>query len=811
LLQRNTKNKIQLVRAGLLKPGSTQETIIHEPKTRNTNMKFNQLNTITMQFNAKIKKQLFVVIACFSVLTSFAQTAPAPIHLRCDLMEYTDRVFINGELTQVPFDQTDKLVEPVQLALVNSKQPVFSWAMADTRNNIRQAAFQLQLAASYNDLKQGKLLWDTEKTASNTATIKYAGTPISANSNYYWRVKVWNNRGEESAWSAPKGFRTGSNLYSYNSAFYPLVKSTQQPLYTKPLDDNMQFIDFGKAAFGRIKLSVDTKTKNDTLWVAFGEVISKRGRLDSNPGGSRRYRKIALALQQGYHTYSVAIEKDTRNTRANAIKMPAYIGDVYPFRYCEITGTAKVVSVSREVVNYPFNDYSSYFECSDPVLNDIWEFCKYSIKATSFAGIYVDGDRERIPYEADAYINQLCHYGVDNEYTLARRSQEHMLFNPTWPTEWILTSVLMAWKDYLYTGNADFIRHYYPELKQKTLSVLTDENGLISTRTGKMTREVLQSVHFEGKELRDIVDWPHSGSLGLSKDDSGETDGFVFTDYNAVVNAYHNKALQVMSLMAAAIGKTDDSKYYAKQAEAHKKAFNKLFFDAEKGYYNDGVDTDHSALHSNMFALSFGLVPEAHIKSVTDFVKSRGMSCSVYGSQHLLDAVYAGENAEYGLELLTADHDRGWAHAIYDVGTTITLEAWDNKYKPNQDWNHAWGAAPANIIPMRLMGIQPLLPGFEKLRIKPQPASLKWAKIKHPTIKGDVQVSFKNEPGKHFSLKVNLPANTEAEVWIPFSGEEKYVLKRNGEKVKAEKVRNFLVVENVGSGETVFDLSYTSK
>ena len=26
------------------------------------------------------------------------------------------------------------------------------------------------------------------------------------------------------------------------------------------------------------------------------------------------------------------------------------------------------------------------------------------------------------------------------------------------------------------------------------------------------------------------------------------------------------------------------------------------------------------------------------------------------------------------------------------VGSTITLEAWDNKFKPNQDWNHAWGA-----------------------------------------------------------------------------------------------------------------------
>ena len=83
--------------------------------------------------------------------------------------------------------------------------------------------------------------------------------------------------------------------------------------------------------------------------------------------------------------------------------------------------------------------------------------CPFSPELTSsrsFAGIYVDGDRERIPYEADALINQLCHYGVDREYSMARRSHEYLLNRPTWPTEWILQSVLIAWYDYMYTGDS---------------------------------------------------------------------------------------------------------------------------------------------------------------------------------------------------------------------------------------------------------------------------------------------------------------------------------------------------------------------
>jgi len=753
-----------------------------------------------------MNKSLFFFLALFCAYQGFTQGPKVPSGLRCDLIEHSDRVFINGELSQISFDEVAEIVEASQLVLIESMQPVFSWIIEDNRNNTMQTAFHIQIGTSLNEMDENTgYVWNSGKTISQKSLVKYGGKDLEPETNYYWRVKAWNNHGEETAWSDAKGFRTGSELREYSSATYPLQQRDEYVVFEKRIKPQLRFFDFGKAAFGRVKITVNTKEKEDTLMLSFGEVVTKHGRINTNPGGSRRYRRVELSLMQGRHTYTVIIKKDQRNTRIDAISMPEYTGDVYPFRYCEIEGKADVVSIVRETVTYPFNDYSSHFECSDPVLNDIWEFCKYSIKATSFTGIYVDGDRERIPYEADAYINQLCHYGVDNEFTLARRSQEYLIFKPTWPTEWIISSVLMAWKDYLYTGNDDFIRQYYRELKLKSFTILTEANGLISTRTGKLTEEVQASVHFYGKNMRDIVDWPHSGMLGLSEDDSGETDGFVFTDYNTVVNAYHNEALQAMSIIAEVVGEQEDSEYYAKRAEEHKRAFNKLLFDSEKGYYNDGIDTDHSALHSNMFALSFGLVPEEHVKTVTDFVKSRGMACSVYGSQHLLDAVYEGENARYGMELLTATHDRGWAHAIYDVGTTISLEAWDNKYKPNQDWNHAWGAAPANIIPMRVMGIEPLEPGFEKIRIKPQPANLEWANIVHPTIKGDVSVSFKNKIGEIFSMNVEIPANSVADVWIPFDG-SKYELKINGEKAEPKQIRKFLVINDVQSGKHSFEL-----
>ena len=65
--------------------------------------------------------------------------------------------------------------------------------------------------------------------------------------------------------------------------------------------------------------------------------------------------------------------------------------------------------------------------------------CRYSIKATTFAGIYVDGDRERVAYEGDAYFSQLGQYYADGNVQIARDTYDRLMKLPTWPTEWSAT------------------------------------------------------------------------------------------------------------------------------------------------------------------------------------------------------------------------------------------------------------------------------------------------------------------------------------------------------------------------------------
>ena len=159
------------------------------------------------------------------------------------------------------------------------------------------------------------------------------------------------------------------------------------------------------------------------------------------------------------------------------------------------------------------------------------------------------------------------------------------------------------------------------------------------------------------------------------------------------------------------------------------------------------------------------------------------MACSPYGAQFLLDAVFEVNDPDYALKLMTDTTLRSWYEMMRD-GSTITTESWSHKIKKNQDWNHAWGAAPANIISRRLMGIEPTKPGFARVRIAPQTGRLGYAYIKQPTPRGVITVEIKPDGASKKRFIVEIPPNMTADIVLPDgdtktvgSGRWDYVLK----------------------------------
>ena len=74
-----------------------------------------------------------------------------------------------------------------------------------------QSAFQIQVAASEKLLAGGKGdLWDSGKVESDRSNlVTYAGKPLESRQPYWWKVRIWDQKGAPSAWSEPAFWSTG--------------------------------------------------------------------------------------------------------------------------------------------------------------------------------------------------------------------------------------------------------------------------------------------------------------------------------------------------------------------------------------------------------------------------------------------------------------------------------------------------------------------------------------------------------------------------------------------------------------------------
>lgn len=655
--------------------------------------------------------------------------------------------------------------------------PVFGWVLHSDKPDNVQVAYRILVSRDAQTLARNEGdVWDSGKVeSSESVNVAYAGKPLVGRQSYSWKVKTWLRHGGEQPWSEPQPFvmgelSNGSGISRYEQDIVRIA-----PASIRKLGDGHYLVDFGKDAYSYLKLDIEAPAAGGTLGIRLGERADENG-VNREPGGSITHKFLEHALTHRVNSLDVFMRKGVKAAASH--KAGDILAAVGPFRYAELTGCPVELTpamIGQMAIFYRFDDKAASFESSDRVLNDVWELCKYSMKATSFMGVYIDGDRERLPYEADAYINQLSHYAVDCEYTLARITNEGFMRRPTWPTEWKQHTVLIAWAEYMYTGNRKFLEKHYDALKRDKIYMdRARPDGLLDT-----------------KGLRDIVDWP-----------AGERDGYDFKPVNTVVNAFNYKVLLQMAEMASVLGKKEDAAAFRAKAAAARTAFNKVLFDENRGIYIDGEGSQHASLHANMMPLAFGLVPPERVKTVADFVVSRGMACSVYGAQYLLEGLYEAGRPDAALERMTAKDMRSWFHML-ELGSTVTLEAWDNRYKRNQDWNHAWGAAPGNIIARYVLGVQPLEPGFAKALIRPCPADLVRVRGAVPTIRGPVQVAVENEKGGPFKVSVDVPVNMTARIAVPRRDHSTTTVTLDGGQKDAQVEGDFLFLDGVGSGPHV--------
>lgn len=123
-------------------------------------------------------KNLFYLIICFflfcSALPGFSKVRPT--NLRTEMKHNPEGIDISV--------------------------PRLMWQIESDLQDVKQTNYQIIVAESVKDLdKQQNLLWNSGKISSGSSVfIPYEGKMLQSRRTYYWKVKVWTNKGE-SAWS----------------------------------------------------------------------------------------------------------------------------------------------------------------------------------------------------------------------------------------------------------------------------------------------------------------------------------------------------------------------------------------------------------------------------------------------------------------------------------------------------------------------------------------------------------------------------------------------------------------------------------
>ena len=97
-----------------------------------------------------------------------------------------------------------------QHIIIIDNQPEFAWEVPNAA--ISQSAYQILVVSSKENMESNTVdVWDSGKVLSNQSiNVEYKGKSLKVGNTYFWKVKIWNEEGKESAFSKAQRFTIGA-------------------------------------------------------------------------------------------------------------------------------------------------------------------------------------------------------------------------------------------------------------------------------------------------------------------------------------------------------------------------------------------------------------------------------------------------------------------------------------------------------------------------------------------------------------------------------------------------------------------------
>lgn len=194
---------------------------------------------------------------------------------------------------------------------IDIAQPQFSWRIDSMARAVSQSAYQILVASSKSLLDADKGdVWDSGRvTSERSLHIDFgAGAAFRSSTRYYWKVKIWDDKGVATPWSPTATFLTGKmNQSDWGGAWIGSSLTDQQTLYFRKeftLDKPLAQAVLNICYFGFGELSCNGRRVTGETMDRFGTVNNA-----TDVGGRNLYNTVDITsrLRNGPNTLGVIL------------------------------------------------------------------------------------------------------------------------------------------------------------------------------------------------------------------------------------------------------------------------------------------------------------------------------------------------------------------------------------------------------------------------------------------------------------------------------------------------------------------------
>jgi alpha-L-rhamnosidase len=537
--------------------------------------------------------------------------------------------------------------------------------------------------------------------------------------------------------------------------------------------------DLGQNASGIPYIAV-SGNKGTVIKISPAELLAKDGTITTNPIGTPVYLKYTLK-GAGLETWQ-----------------PRFM--YYGFRYIQIDGAVPqgeanptnlpVVSNIESLHTRSAADRIGTFSCSNDLFNKTFNLIDWAIQSNT-ASIFTDcPHREKLGWLEEAHlVGSSIRYNYDianlcrkviTDMRLSQTSDglipdiapEYVVFGGGFrdSPEWGSNGIILPWYVYQWYGDKEVLRDSY-DMMARYVAYLESKskNHILSFGLG---------------------DWYDIGPRppGVSQ----------LTPNGVTATAMHYYDLNILAKTAKLLGKTDDEIKYTNLAAEVKTAFNAKFFNKETRQYATGSQT------ANAVSVYMGLVEpqdkEAVIDNIVKDIRKRNNSLTAgdIGYRYLLRVLDDAGRSDVINDMNNRSDVPGYGYQLAKGATALT-ESWQGA--DNASNNHFMLGHLMEWFYSGLGGIRPAenSVAFREINIRPEPVDgVTSAQASYLSPYGLISSDWKKE-GVSFYLKVEVPANTTATIYLP--AKEDAMILENGKIVKQKTYQDGRTIIKVGSGK----------